>query len=507
MTVDHSMMKLGAKPPRIDRRTLKLADYMGPQLPPPPQQANFSQNLTEWGMLLNDQLGDCTIAGVAHAIMVWSLNAVGAPVHFTDEDVLDYYEKWDGYVPDDPDTDQGGVELDVLNNWRKNGFVGHQLAMHAEVNTKKRAEIVQAMWLCGGLYSGLALPITAQKQNTWHVDPDAGADGEPGSWGGHCLVPGTRVLTDDLRWIPIESLSAGDALVGFDEFPSGSRARNYRRSVVEEIVSMRLPCFDLAFDDGTEVRCSFDHMWLVENGDGQQWQKAESMRVGQGARRSHVVKPLSVWQTDNSRDAGYLAAAFDGEGWLDGEKARAIHKAGFAQKDNEMLAKVRTALVEREVQFREHPHASGFSNSQITNLVINTSKANLARFLGSVRPHRLLPKFTADRFGEMQATNKAALVSKVPCGEQEVIAVRTSTGTFMAEGMASHNCTYFVDYDASGVTMITWGQLKRATWLWVDKYATELHALVSKDFLQSTGRTLAGLDLATMEADLKIVTA
>ena len=47
------------------------------------------------------------------------------------------------------------------------------------------------MYLFGGIDIGLELPISAQKQigKTWDV-PRGGAtgNGEPGSWGGHCVT-------------------------------------------------------------------------------------------------------------------------------------------------------------------------------------------------------------------------------------------------------------------------------------------------------------------------------
>jgi hypothetical protein len=39
----------------------------------------------------------------------------------------------------------------------------------------------------GGVYIGVALPNTAQKQDVWDVVKTGGADAKPGSWGGHCV--------------------------------------------------------------------------------------------------------------------------------------------------------------------------------------------------------------------------------------------------------------------------------------------------------------------------------
>ena len=182
--VDHSRMKLGKKPRRFDRRTLRLARYLTPALPPPPPAVTNSQGITSWGMMLNDTLGDCTIAGVGHAIQVWTLSQ-GKEVTVPDSTVLQFYEQWDGYNPSNPASDQGGVELDVLNDWRQNGFNGHPLLAFADPDTQDTLHVQQAIALFGGLYIGVQLPISAQTQDVWDVDTSP--NGKPGSWGGHCV--------------------------------------------------------------------------------------------------------------------------------------------------------------------------------------------------------------------------------------------------------------------------------------------------------------------------------
>lgn len=183
---DHANMKLGRKAIKTDSRTLTLANYLKPTLPPPPPAKDWTNGITSWGMMLNDKLGDCTIAGVAHAIQVWSANT-GGEITALDPTVLNYYEKWDGYNPADPNTDNGGIELDVLNSWHNDGFDGHPLLAFADPNYSNLVQIRQSIALFGGVYIGLALPVTAQNQDVWDVVPKGGADGRKGSWGGHCV--------------------------------------------------------------------------------------------------------------------------------------------------------------------------------------------------------------------------------------------------------------------------------------------------------------------------------
>jgi hypothetical protein len=184
--VDHSKMKLGRKAVKTDSRTLMLGKYLTAALPPPPAKADWTKGIASWGMMLNNSLGDCTIAGAAHAVQVWTANN-GKMTTIPDPTVESYYEKWDGYVPGDPSTDKGGVELDVLNDWKKNGFANVTLAAFADPKVANLTEIRQSIALFGGVYIGLSLPITAQTQDVWDVVPKGGAKAKPGSWGGHCV--------------------------------------------------------------------------------------------------------------------------------------------------------------------------------------------------------------------------------------------------------------------------------------------------------------------------------
>jgi hypothetical protein len=183
---DHSNMRLGRKAIKTDTRTLAFGDYLTPGLPPPPPTADWTKEIAAWGMMLNDKLGDCTIAGCGHAVQVWSANTSGI-VTVPDPTIESFYEKWDGYVPGNPSTDSGGVELDVLNNWQKQSFAGNALLAFADPKTASLVEIHQSIALFGGVYIGLALPLTAQTQDVWDVAPNGGAKAKKGSWGGHCV--------------------------------------------------------------------------------------------------------------------------------------------------------------------------------------------------------------------------------------------------------------------------------------------------------------------------------
>ena len=176
--------RLGRKAVKRDSRTLMLSRYTSPSFTPP-ESCDWTRGVLEWGMMLNDKLGCCTIAGVAHAIQVWSMNA-GTETTLPDSTVLNYYEKWDGYVVGDPNTDEGGIELDVLNNWRKQGFSGHSLLAFADPDVKNINEVKQSISLFGGSSIGLQVPQSVMDSND---DPTISWDvtGDDSDCGGHCV--------------------------------------------------------------------------------------------------------------------------------------------------------------------------------------------------------------------------------------------------------------------------------------------------------------------------------
>lgn len=148
-----------------------------------------TNGIDNWGMMLNDRLGDCTIAGPGHMIQAWTA-AAGKEVTVPDSVILGCYESFDGYVDGNPSTDQGGDIMTVTDNWQNSGIGGHKITGHGEVNmTQMRWQ--QALYVFGALNTGVWLPNSAQDQvgGTWDIVGDGvTGDSAKGSWGGHCVA-------------------------------------------------------------------------------------------------------------------------------------------------------------------------------------------------------------------------------------------------------------------------------------------------------------------------------
>lgn len=171
-------LRLGALPPKRDARTLQFAKYVDDAytLPKIPKTLHAPAGVT-WPMYGNDRLGDCTVAAAGHMIQAWTSFA-GRPVTPTDADVEAAY--WGTGTADD-----GRVEIDVLNYWRKTGIGGDRIGAYVQVNSHDLPHVRAAIYLFGGVYAGIALPLSAQRQSKWSAAH--GPDSAAGSWGGHAV--------------------------------------------------------------------------------------------------------------------------------------------------------------------------------------------------------------------------------------------------------------------------------------------------------------------------------
>lgn len=183
--VDHSMMKLGKLPPK-HLKGIPLLSLYTLSLPDAPDTIDWTKKLTNLGMMDNDRLGDCTCATAGHMVQTWTANTTGQSI-VSDNDILTMYEGACGYSPNNPATDQGGIETSVLQYWVNNPLSGHSISGFVSIHPTNTPSIKDAVWLLGGSYIGVALPITAQNQDVWDVTSSSSQDSQPGSWGGHAI--------------------------------------------------------------------------------------------------------------------------------------------------------------------------------------------------------------------------------------------------------------------------------------------------------------------------------
>jgi|SRR5581483_9932701 len=180
--------------PKLDFR-----EYIHPDAPTVPPAVHRELHGYPWGMLLNDQLGDCGEAMACHAIEAFRADAGMPHAPFTDADAEKMYEDVGGYDPSQtqPDgsnpTDQGTDNSVLISKWSSPGFhcaangSTHRIAAAVEVPVGDDALAKRAIWEFVVLFEALGLPMNAQGAPDWTVrgDPNGDPDAGVGSWGYH----------------------------------------------------------------------------------------------------------------------------------------------------------------------------------------------------------------------------------------------------------------------------------------------------------------------------------
>jgi len=246
-----------------------------------------------------------------------------------------------------------------------------------------------------------------------------------------CLAPGTRVLTADLRWVAIDDVRAGDALIAPDE-DLGPQNR-MRRSMVLATSRLRAPRYRIVTDRG-EVIASAAHQWVAmppANGH-RRWTRSDALAPGW--RIAFYADP---WTSDDSYDDGWMAGFLDGEGFVSRHQGAIV---GFAQNYGPVLDRALGILARDGFEYAVDPARGG----RLAKVRILGAGAML-RALGKYRPTRLLPRANLIWEGRRswhRGTSRATVLSVEPLGEGEVCGLATTTKTVVAEGMLSHNTMF-----------------------------------------------------------------
>lgn len=152
-----SALRFGKLPPKVDYRTLNLGNYLKDDLPEPQAAVslvdrvylNLEQTKIDvlFPMYANDQIGDCTVAGMAHGVTIH--HGMVKQMHIpTQQNVIRIYNQLTGGI------DSGLYLMDVLKFWRAVGIEESQIFAYANVNHVNHTHVKQAISIFGGLFMG-----------------------------------------------------------------------------------------------------------------------------------------------------------------------------------------------------------------------------------------------------------------------------------------------------------------------------------------------------------------
>ncbi|MFA5048234.1 MAG: HNH endonuclease [Patescibacteria group bacterium] len=247
----------------------------------------------------------------------------------------------------------------------------------------------------------------------------------------YCLTPDHLVLTSDLRWVPLGDLSVGDKLTAFEENSNFKHARKFCEAIVESCVLDKEEVYVVTLDDDTKFKVTADHLWL-----GKTIPKAKLKWFNtNNILGKYVPKLFDVWKTENSREAGWLAGIYDGEGWI--IDYRNGVNTGIGQNPGIISDIIKNELISRNFNISSSIINKGRPCERI--LICGGISEN-ARFLGQIRPNRLLEKFSPSLLGIVKSNNIHRVVSVELIGKMDIAKVQTTSSTLIVDGFPHHNC-------------------------------------------------------------------
>lgn len=310
----------------------------------------------------------------------------------------------------------------------------------------------------------------------------------------YCVAPETRVLRADLRWVRADELIEGTQIVAFDEEAPGGKGkrRKWRKASVMR-TGLRSLNRRRIVTDGSTVTVSDEHLFLCtlrgpsgaargkgiqarsENpedpGYRQRWVRADRLQPG-----DQIVFLSAPWTTGSTHLHGYLKGIADGEGWVDSAAAH----IGIAQNPGAVLDEIGEALA--ALGFAAQLSRANGSGQKTMKWSI-TSIGECLKFLGEVRPTRLLQKADGIYDGRMIALGRiktdrptvATVLAIDDVGVGPVVTIQTSTKTLITEGLCSHNSQS--NYSSSRLALLDdrdlWRTLQQ--W-WIRSFRLPLHA-------------------------------
>jgi len=172
-------LKLGRKPALFPAGLRDLTYYRAGSLPTPPASVAIP-DIADWGMLGNDSVGDCGVAGLQHGFMADATDTDHVEGFPTDQETVSYYLAYTS------GQDDGVVLSQYLQYVQQSGYYGHTVTAYAPVTVSDIQTLQFAIDAYDFAYTGItvysAMQTAFSNGQPWTMQTAAGKVA-----GGHCI--------------------------------------------------------------------------------------------------------------------------------------------------------------------------------------------------------------------------------------------------------------------------------------------------------------------------------
>jgi predicted phage terminase large subunit-like protein len=393
---------------------------------------------------------------------------------FSDIEVTSVNDTYDQAVSSRLNTPaEDGIAL-IMQRLRTNDLTGHLLAkkqdwVHVRIPMRYEAGHIgyDPVKDLGPEYAHLTDPRTRDgelmfpKRFPEHVVQNLEED--LGDYG--CTPGEAPVLMGDLSMKPISEVKVGDQVVGFDKRlrtdGKKGRMRLRKAEVLEVFKYPKAKVMKVTLASGESIRCTPDHKWYRGCKDaGRSWYgPINRSLVGTKTRNPRLARvcPTTLPEVSSPEDlrlAGWLAGFFDGEGSATSAKRR-NQPGNYRNATNLMFyqgagrnlplcEKLETALdhfgfdyTYREDERKDNKKAACYGYRQYR--LVGNDLPVYQRFLHIVQPVKWRDRIIEGAYGAKFIKEWDPIVSVEDDGEEDVYALKTTTGNYVVWGFASSN--------------------------------------------------------------------
>lgn len=260
----------------------------------------------------------------------------------------------------------------------------------------------------------------------------------------HCLAGDTRILMSDWSHKKIKDVNIGDEVIGWymNDCKNDSVKRYLKKSKVMNVGKYEnQQVKEFKFNIGRSVVATPDHKWWRgPHGSGSEYKE-----LGLHYHKMKSVRRLlDPCMCDESRDAGWLAGIYDGEGSF---RKNTYHPSGTINitqtlRSPDVVDKIRNILDNFGFECAEDwencdDDKSGISKHDKCVWHIYGGWKERYRFLKQINPSKS-KQIEDSLFGQM-LTDKVELIEILDKSDEDVYWIETETGNYIAEGFCSKN--------------------------------------------------------------------